>query len=87
MEYLLYYVVLAMATSFSSVYEIFWPVLKTAINNKVDNEFTRSPKLSVLVVFLVNMLVAPFWLVVLLLPSMHIAATIGISSVVCANKA
>lgn len=86
MEFILYYLALAMAASFSSIYEVFWPVLKQAIKLNVDNEFTRSPKLTVFVVFVVNTVVAPFWVLVLLVPSMHVAASIGISSVVLTSN-
>lgn len=82
MEYVIIYLIAAMATAISSIYELIWPLIVKAKQNNVDNEFTRYPVLSVFVVFVVNTIIAPYWMVILLIPSAHIAATIGMSATI-----
>lgn len=82
MEYILLYAAAALATSFSSIYEIIWPLIRTAKAKGVKNEFTEYTLLSLCIIFLGNTILAPFWLLVLLIPNFIIAANIGLSVVI-----
>jgi hypothetical protein len=82
MVYFYAYVAFALATSFSSLYEIFWPILRDAKQQGIINDFTDSPWLSSFVVFSVNIVLAPAIFFTLMIPSLHIATHVGIASVV-----
>lgn len=69
MEFLLVYVIFAVATSISFLYESVWPALKSAKQKKINNNFTESPKLTMTVFFLLNVLFAPFIIFTIIIPS------------------
>lgn len=76
------YAIFAIATSLSSIYEVFWPVLSSARSQGIKNEFTNSMYLSTFVFFLINTLFAPLVFLVLIIPGVSVSATKGLSQVV-----
>ena len=80
MEYLIAYAVVAAAISLHSIIDIVWPVLRDALASVEDpSEHTllADIKLTLFLVFIVNVIVAPLWIPVLLIPEYRVAATIG----------
>lgn len=81
MEYIFIYCVIAAATSISSLYEIIWPELRDARAQGIKNPLTQNPLTALLVSFVVNFIVAPYWMITLLVPQYTIAATMGVRQV------
>ena len=52
MSYLVFYTIFAIATSLSSIYEIFWPAISGARRLGIKNDLTDSIYLSTFIVFL-----------------------------------
>ena len=82
MEYLVIYLTMALAASITSIYELVWPTIVEARSKGVDNAFTNNPYLTVFVALIVNTVVAPYWMLVLLIPSFFTAAAIGMRSTI-----
>lgn len=82
MEFLLGYLLFAVATSTSMLYESFWPALKSARKMGIRNSFTTSPYLSVFVFFLINVLFAPFIIFTIIIPSISDSFFMGITKIV-----
>ena len=82
MSYLVLYLIFAVATALSSIYEIFWPLVSKAKSLGIKNDFTASPYLSTFVVLLINMLFAPLVFLILVLPGATNSAFNGLSKVV-----
>ena len=64
-----YYAIFALATAIFSLVDIFMQVVKQAIEEGVENDFTLNPKLSYFVYFCINILIAPFVIIPLTVPS------------------
>lgn len=69
MEYLIVYLVLALATGFTAWYFIWAPCITEAKLLGIKNEMTLSPTLSGFVYFIVATLTAPIVALVLILPT------------------
>lgn len=82
MSYLITYAIFAIATSLSSLYEIFMPALLAAKRQGIQNDFTDSMYLSAFIFFLINLLIAPIIFLVIIIPGVSDSAFKGISSVV-----
>lgn len=67
-----YYAIFAIATALLSLIDIFMPVMKTAINDGVLNDFTYNPKLSYFIYFCINLIIAPIVIIPLTVPSFNI---------------
>ena len=82
MTFLLIYAAAAVALSLYSLMHLLWPVMQEAKYKNIANAFTSYPKLSAFTAFLINLVVAPFWLVVLLIPAFEEAARTGLQNVI-----
>ena len=82
MTLLLIYAAAAVALSLYSLVHLLWPMMQEAKYKNIANAFTSYPKLSVFTAFLVNLVVAPFWLAVLLIPAFEDAARTGMQNVI-----
>lgn len=82
MSYLIIYAIFAVATSLSSLYEIFMPALMSARRQGIKNDFTDSMYLSTFIFFLINVLIAPVMFLVIIIPGVSENAFRGICSVV-----
>lgn len=63
------YIIFAFSTSIAACYIWFWPIIVQAVKNKVDNSFTKRPKLSAVVYILMTAVIAPLIVLPLLVPS------------------
>ena len=81
MTYLTIYAIFCLATAISALYEIFWPLLKSAMDKRIENDFTQSPYLSLFVFFGIMLLTAPFMFIILVVPGWHQNCYKGMSSV------
>ena len=82
MSYLVFYTIFAIATSLSSIYEIFWPAISGARQLGIKNDLTDSIYLSTFIVFLINTLFAPLVFLILVIPGASTEAMRGIVSIV-----
>lgn len=82
MTYVIVYLIFCVTTSISAVLEVFWPILKSAKAEGIDNEFTNSPYLSVFVFFVINIFFAPLMFLGLFMPGCYARTYAGISKVV-----
>lgn len=85
MDVLTIYLIFAVTTSLSSIYELFWPALKAARDLGIQNELTQAPYLSTFIFFCINVIVAPLVFLVIVIPGMHQKAYAGISKVTHEN--
>jgi hypothetical protein len=76
-EIIIVYFSLALATSIVSWWFMFRPLVKEAIDAGVNNDITRSPKLSSLVFIIINTIMAPIILPIVFIPSMFESARAG----------
>ena len=82
MTFLFIYAAAAVALSLYSLVHLLWPMMQEAKYKNIANAFTSYPKLSVVTAFLINLVVAPFWLLVLLVPAFEEAARTGMQNVI-----
>lgn len=82
MTFLFIYAAAAVALSLYSLVHLLWPMIQEAKYKNIANAFTSYPKLSAFTAFLINLVVAPFWLLVLLVPSFEEAARTGMQNVI-----
>lgn len=66
------YILFAVTTAIMSLIDIFIPVVNTAIQDGVDNEFTQNPKLSYFVYFFISLITAPVFIIPLVVPSLNV---------------
>lgn len=85
MSYLILYLSLATTLSIYSVLQLIWPIIKAANAKNIKNAFTVHPYLSTFVAFIINLVIAPFWLVTMLFPKLELAAIMGLQSVILEN--
>lgn len=78
LELLMGYLAFALATGFVSWLYLFWPCVRAAQDLGIDNEITQSPKLTSVVWFILNTIVAPVTFFIVLIPSFHQAALEGV---------
>lgn len=71
MSFIEYYIIFALATSIFALIDVFLPTLKEAAEEGVLNVLTDNPKLSCTVYFCLTLIVAPFVIIPLLVPSMN----------------
>ena len=81
MSLLFIYVLLSFITACTAVVAMFYPVLKTALDTKIVNTFTRNPWVSAAVFFGIAMLVAPAFLFALFHTPTEKQITEGLSKV------
>jgi uncharacterized membrane protein YdjX (TVP38/TMEM64 family) len=67
-----YYLIFAITTSIFAIIDVFIPELNNARQEGVRNVLTENPKLSVTVYFVLTVLIAPFVILPLLVPSMNV---------------
>jgi hypothetical protein len=77
-----YYVIFCLATSLTLIFELFWPIIALAKRDGIDNDFTRSPLLSLFIFFIVNTVLAPLVVWLLIIPPLFSGAFLGISRAV-----
>ena len=71
MSFIEYYILFALTTSIFSLIDVFIPVLNEARADNIKNVLTENPKLSCFVYFCLSILIAPFIIVPMLVPSMN----------------
>lgn len=72
------YIIFGLTTAISSLYEIFWPIVRDAKALGVINEITIHPYLSSFIFLIIQFVFAPLVLIVLLVPSLHKSAVKGL---------
>jgi hypothetical protein len=76
------YIIFCLATSLTLIYELFWPIIAHARQDGIDNDFTRSPLLSLFIFFIVNTVLAPLVIWLLVFPPLFSSAFLGITKAV-----
>jgi hypothetical protein len=76
------YLIFCLATSLTLIYELFWPIIAHARKDGIDNDFTRSPLLSLFIFFIVNTVLAPLVIWILVFPPLFAGAFLGITKAV-----
>jgi hypothetical protein len=76
------YLIFCLATSLTLIYELFWPIIAHARKDNIDNDFTRSPLLSLFIFFVVNTVLAPLVFWILVFPPLFAGAFLGITKAV-----
>jgi hypothetical protein len=76
------YLIFCLATSLTLIYELFWPIIALARRDGIDNDFTKSPLLSLFIFFVVNTVFAPLVIWLLIFPSLFASAFLGITKAV-----
>jgi hypothetical protein len=76
------YIIFCLATSLTLIYELFWPIIAHARQDGIDNDFTRSPLLSLFIFFIVNAVLAPLVVWLLIIPPLFSGAFLGITKAV-----
>jgi hypothetical protein len=66
-----WYLLVALTTSIYSMFDVYIPVLQKAIDNSVNNVLTNNFKLSCFIFFCITMVMTPFIILPLLVPSMN----------------
>lgn len=78
MSFILGYAIFALSVAISSVYELFWPLIKVAKAEGVHNEFTMYPMLSTFVFFLIQVIIAPVTLLLVFVPPIFTSVREGL---------
>jgi len=76
------YIIFCVATSLTLIYELFWPIIALARREGIDNDFTRSPLLSLFIFFIINAVLAPLVVWLLIIPPLFSGAFLGITKAV-----
>lgn len=71
MSFIELYVIFALATAIFALIDVFIPLLVEARGEEIANVLTENPKLSCAVYFCLTVLMAPFIIVPMLVPSMN----------------
>jgi len=79
-----YYLIFAFATSLFALIDIFYPTLKQAQAEGIDNTLTQNPKLSYFVYVCITTVIAPVVFLPLLVPSLNERFREGIAKTVYA---
>lgn len=66
-----YYFIFALTTAIVALIDVFSPALRTAQADGIQNVLTQNPKLSMCVYLCITMVMAPFIILPLIVPSMH----------------
>jgi len=66
-----WYLLIALTTSIYSMFDVYIPVMLKAKTNSVSNVLTNNFKLSCFIFFCVTMVMTPFIILPLLIPSMN----------------
>jgi len=66
-----WYLLIALTTSIYSMFDVYIPVMQKAIDNSVSNVLTNNFKLSCFIFFCITMVMTPFIILPLLVPSMN----------------
>lgn len=77
-----YYAIFALTTSLTLIYTLFWPVIRQAKLDGIDNAFTNAPLTSLVIFFIVNTVLAPVMIWLILVPSLYTNAEAGITRAV-----
>lgn len=77
-----YYLIFALTTSIFALIDVFTPLLNKARANGVKNVLTENPKLSIFVYFILTILVAPFVILPLLVPSMNVRFRASLETII-----
>lgn len=80
-----YYLIFALATSLFALLDIFYPTMKQAQAEGVDNTLTQNPKLSYFVYLCITTIIAPLVFLPLLVPSLNERFREGIAKTVYAE--
>jgi uncharacterized membrane protein YdjX (TVP38/TMEM64 family) len=79
-----YYLIFALTTSLFALIDIFYPTLKRAQAEGVDNTLTQNPKLSYFVYVCITTIIAPLVFLPLIIPSLNQRFREGIEKTVYA---
>jgi hypothetical protein len=85
-QLLQYYFVFAAATSITSCYFFFWPLLKQAKLDGIENSLTNGYVMSALVYIVVGMVLAPVLFLILCIPQVAQNYTNGLDSIIREEK-
>ena len=77
-----YYLIFALTTSIFAIIDVFTPLLSKAKADGVKNVLTENYKLSVFVYFILTVIMAPFIILPLLVPSMNIRFRDSLSKII-----
>lgn len=77
-----YYAIFALTTSLTLIYVLFWPVIRQAKLDGIDNDFTNSSLTSLVIFFIVTAILAPAMIWLILVPSLYTNAEAGITRAV-----
>lgn len=80
------YIVFAIATGVTSCIFLFWPIVKKAKLEGINNEFTRHPLISVIVYTFIASIFSPILFMVLMIPSASYNYLQGLSKVIREQK-
>ncbi len=80
------YVIFALTTSITSCAFLFWPTLKSVLSDKINNEFSQHPVLSVVAYTCIATIFAPVLFLVLIYPPATSSYIEGLSKVLREEK-
>lgn len=76
-----YYILFCLTTSIYSLIDLFGPAIGRASADGIKNEITENPKLSIVIFFLINFIIAPLLFPILMVPSLTAKALTGLEKV------
>lgn len=86
LQLLQYYFVFAAATSITSCHFFFWPLIKKAQEDGVENSLVDSPLISAMVYIMVGLILAPVLFLILCVPQVAQNYTNGLDSIIREEK-
>ena len=81
-EFIIVYISMALATSLVCWWYLFWPAVRDAQLDEIENDITRSPYLSSIVFVIINTILAPLVIFAIFVPSAFEGAKQGITKAI-----